>query len=514
MISGPGSSYNDYSMSSAQAQKASGEKEVQELKITPELKGEIDKILDKNFSKDEPGCTCAIIQEGNVLLNQSIGVAKPGGKERTDTPQHLGSLSKQFTAMCIALLVVQNKVNLEDDICKCIPSMEGMKFEGPDGKPAFIRVKDLLHMQSGLPSNAIVGLHGLSDQDLTDAEKMTIIKKYLMNNKKLPFEPGKKDAYCNTNYSLLADLVSHVSGMSFREFAKKEIFDKLGMTSSGFIDPKGDDQMLRGYRKNKDGTWEDYTTRNCTWGACGVLATADDMAKWDGYFSNPENDKDQERILEIMRGPKEPSENLEYSWKDETFIDTHYLGGLSVGVSQKHDFAIEFHSGGIEGFETFMCRARPLNSSEKPLTVFIACNRDSASNKGMSAADIAISILEKCLNEKFTPPEAQTSIVNLEKAEKTKEVLKPDSIEGFAGKYHNPISGGECELKVSDDKLSLELWVSPAKEPFLSFKSGEKSNTFYASYPTLFIEFDEGKNFTFDDGLTFRNFVFNRIEQK
>lgn len=509
MTNGIGSNFTNYSISSEHVQKSSG-KETQGLQLTPDQIRNIETVLERNYKSDEPGCTCAIVQEGNVLWERSIGMAEPGGKARTsDIHQHVGSVSKQFTAMCVALLVDRGLVDLEADIRACIPSMRDMPiFQGPDGSPVTIRVKDLLHMQSGLPtSEAIVGFNGRADGDLTNDEKMVLVRSYLERNPKLPFKPGEKNAYCNTNYILLTELVSAKSNQSFREFAQTEIFDKLGMMNSGFIKSTGDDQMLKGYRKKGD-DWEDFTTRNCTTGPCGVLATAADMAKWDGNFAHPTLGSNPERVLEIMRGPLQPPVNLENAWQPAMFKDTQYLGGLSVGRSIHDNFAVEVHAGGIEGFEAFICRARPLEGEGKPLTVFIACNQDMASNQERHIGEIGIRILEECLGKELIEPEDQTKKDNPAEAKVSTPVAKQVPQEQFGGKYHNPISGKECELVVSGDKL--ELLIPPLKEPFLTFQQAGNNPNVFQTFQGITIEFQNG-NFSFDDGNTLRNHLFTRI---
>lgn len=503
---GVGPSLPNYSILAGQAQKTS-DKETPKLQLTPTQIQDIEQVLDQNFKSDEPGCTCAIIQEGNVVWERSVGLAEPGGKARTpDTHQHVGSVSKQFTAMCVALLVDRGLVALEADIRTCIPSMREMPpFQGPDGTPVTIRVKDLLHMQSGLPtSEAIAGFNGHQDQDLTDLEKMALVRSYLERNPKLPFKPGEKNAYCNTNYILLAELVSAKSQphQSFREFAQAEIFDKLGMTSSGFIKPTGDAQMLHGFRREAEG-WADFTTRNCTTGPCGVLATAADMAKWDGNFGHPTLGINPEQVLEIMRGPSRPPTNVEKAWQPAMFKDTQYLGGLSVGRSWHDDYAVEVHAGGIEGFEAFICRVRPLEGDEKPLTVFLACNRDMSASREMNLGEIGVSILEKCLNKELVEPLAPPK-----KTTESGPAAQQFALEPFQGKYHNPISGGECELVASGDKL--ELKIPPNRAPFLTFKQAGNDPPVFKS-GGITIEFQEGK-FLFDDGNTLRNHLFKKID--
>jgi CubicO group peptidase (beta-lactamase class C family) len=482
------------------------ETKTQSLQLSSEQAHKIDEILDQNYKNNEPGYTCAIMQEGNILWERTTGMAEPGKEaRRSNSPQHIGSVSKQFTAMCVALLVDRGLINLEDDIRTCIPSMRQLPpFKGPEGEPVTIQVKHLLHMQSGLPETvALAGFNGFADESLDNDEKMALVIKYFDQNPNLIFKPGEEYSYCNTNYILLAELVAEKSNQPFREFAQAEIFDPLGMTNSGFIDASGDFEMLKGYRK-KDNHWQECTTHNRTAGPCGVLATAEDMAKWDAALTKPILGIHPESILEIMRGPLQPPENIKTGWKGTPFKDVQYLGGLSVGRSVDGDFAIEVHPGGIEGFEAIICRARPLVGNQKPLTIFIACNRDGSCNpKGINIGHIAINILEVCLGKNLTIPEEKLA----QNTEKT-QLANPVSINQFAGKYLNPITGNSCELVASGDEL--QLLIPPNEKPFLTFKQENDNLNIFKTPQGISITFQNG-DFLFDDGNTLRNQLFTQI---
>ena len=65
---------------------------------------------------------------------------------------------------------------------------------------------------------------------------MTTSCSVITSQKDLNFRPGEKRVYCNTGYTLLAIIVKRVSGMSFREFTTKNIFEPLGMNHTFFRD--------------------------------------------------------------------------------------------------------------------------------------------------------------------------------------------------------------------------------------------------------------------------------------
>jgi CubicO group peptidase (beta-lactamase class C family) len=140
---------------------------------------------------------------------------------------HVASMSKQFTAAAILLLVQQGKLSLDDDVRKYIPELPDFGFT--------ITIRNLIYHTSGLRDQwSLLELAGwrYSLDLITDDDIMSVLRM----QKDLNFKPGEKHVYCNTGYTLLAIIVKRVSGMSFREFAAKNIFEPLGMKSRFFRD--------------------------------------------------------------------------------------------------------------------------------------------------------------------------------------------------------------------------------------------------------------------------------------
>ena len=131
----------------------------------------------------------------------------------------VGSVSKQFTAACVAFLVREGKIGLDDDIRKYLPEM-------PDyGTP--VTVRHLLHHTSGLRDyNALLSLAGFRPESdcPTVEEALEIVRR----QKKLNYAPGEEYSYTNTGFFLLSQIVERVSGKSLNAFAQERIFEPLG----------------------------------------------------------------------------------------------------------------------------------------------------------------------------------------------------------------------------------------------------------------------------------------------
>ncbi|MCU0338803.1 MAG: beta-lactamase family protein, partial [Spirosomaceae bacterium] len=155
-----------------------------------------------------------------MLYRNSFGYAQIEKKDTllAASKFQLASLSKTFTAVAILKLYEWGKLSLEDTIQKFIPQFP---YHG-------IQVKSLLSHRSGLPNYAYVLTDSVRKQNPypTNAD---IVRWYCAVRPKLYNTPNRYFSYSNTNYALLATIVEKVSGLSFEDFLRKNIFQPLGM---------------------------------------------------------------------------------------------------------------------------------------------------------------------------------------------------------------------------------------------------------------------------------------------
>jgi CubicO group peptidase (beta-lactamase class C family) len=146
----------------------------------------------------------------------------------------------------------------------------------------------LLHHTSGLRDQwTLLDLGGwrYSLDLITDDDIMSLVTR----QKELNFKTGEKYAYSNTDYTLLALIVKRVSGMSFREFTTKNIFEPLGMKNTHFQDDhrKIVKHLAYGYQKLPDDSVGQANPNYDTVGATGLQTTVEDLALWDENFYHP-----------------------------------------------------------------------------------------------------------------------------------------------------------------------------------------------------------------------------------
>jgi CubicO group peptidase (beta-lactamase class C family) len=150
------------------------------------LATKIDQLFAQRDRPDSPACALAVIKDGQTIYKRGYGIANldHGIPISSKSVFNIGSVSKQFTAMSIALLAREGKISLDDDIRKYLPEMP--QYESP------IRIRHLIYHTSGIREYShLMQLAGIRFQDATDEEVFSII----VRQKELNFKPGDEYLY-------------------------------------------------------------------------------------------------------------------------------------------------------------------------------------------------------------------------------------------------------------------------------------------------------------------------------
>jgi CubicO group peptidase (beta-lactamase class C family) len=349
-----------------------------------------------------PGCTVAVYQGDRIAHKAAFGMANLD-HDVPLTPSsvfHVASVSKQFTGTAILLLAGDGKLSLDDDIRKHLPEL-------PDfGKR--ITIRQLANHTSGIRDQwDLLNLAGwrYSRDLITDDDVMEL----LTRQKALNFEPGERHLYSNSGYTLMALIVSRVSGKSLREFTTERIFKPLGMNNTFFRDNFSEIVKHQAYGYAPAGQGYRLSVTNFdTAGATSLLTTVEDLLKWHMNFDarHVGGDALQSRLLE--RGVLNGGTRLDYA-----FGVTHgrYRGVATVG-----------HGGSDAGY-----RANFVRFPEHRLGVATLCNIATA-NPGALSHRVADVFLPESV------PPAPTS----PRVEDSPEVPIPqDALKKYAGLYWN-----------------------------------------------------------------------------
>ncbi|MEZ4690297.1 MAG: serine hydrolase domain-containing protein [Ignavibacteria bacterium] len=162
-----------------------------------------------------------VAQSGNIIYQNSFGYRNFETKELLDNNSvfELASVSKQFTAMGILLLIEKGKLSLSDSL------RQFSELPYSD-----ITIQNLLTHTSGLP-DYMEAMNAKWDHKKV-AFNDDVIK--FLATEKIPanFSPGEKFEYSNTAYEMLASIVEKVSGQSFKDYMEENVFRPLGMNNS------------------------------------------------------------------------------------------------------------------------------------------------------------------------------------------------------------------------------------------------------------------------------------------
>jgi len=246
----------------------------------PDLGAKVDKLFEKWNSIDSPGAAVAIIKDGMVVYRKGFGSAQLEYNIpiTPSTVFHVASVSKQFTAMAITMLEAAGKLSADDDVRKYVPEIADF------GKT--ITLRHLLHHTSGLRDQwELLVLSGWRMDDvITQADIMDRLKR----QRELNFAPGERYLYCNSGFTLLAEIVARVSGQPFTQWTQENIFKPLGMTSTRFhIDHK---EIVKNraysYQGDPDKGFAQSVLNYANVGATSLFTTVEDMANWMRNFED------------------------------------------------------------------------------------------------------------------------------------------------------------------------------------------------------------------------------------
>ncbi|MGD8278859.1 MAG: serine hydrolase domain-containing protein, partial [Gemmatimonadota bacterium] len=347
------------------------------------------------------------------------------------TPQsvfHVASVSKQFTAMAVELLVNEGKVSWDDDIRKYVP-------EVPDFGTT-ITLRHLVHHVSGIRDQwnllAMAGWRWEADV-VTQSDVLDITSRQTALN----FPPGERYLYSNTGFTLLAVVVERVSGQTLREFTTERIFRPLGMEATHFHD---DHEMIErnrawAYAPDPDGL---YGLKNSipdfdVVGATSLFTTVHDLAAWDRNFYTGR--VGGHAALERMTGRFVLNDGDTIAYGHGLALGT-YRGLRTVG-----------HGGADAGY-----RSQVLRFPEQRFGIAVLCNFPSADPGGR-----ANRVAEVYLGDLMQPVPAAAEPTTMATVPAAREALAR-----LAGVYVGELPNQVHRIRLVGDTLrSGAVWLRP-----------------------------------------------------
>lgn len=300
-----------------------------------------------------------VTEKRKPIYHKAFGFAniEQNLKNDTTTIFELASVSKQFTAMLIAQLHEEGKLNYDDAIGKYLPNIP---YPG-------ITIRHLLNHTSGLPD-----YQKLMDEkwDKSKVAANSDILEYLIKfHPEKSFEPGTKYEYSNTGYVFLGSIVEKVSGKDFISFIHEKIFDPLQMTSTDLRTKKQKDSITDfalGYmfvvERKKYVRADSFPSSNYTlWlgarkGPGRISSTTSDLLKWDEALYSEKLIKNEAKA-ELFSTAK---------------LNDGTISNYGFGWMLRNDSTmgkVLFHTGDNPGYKTEIIRYIDQNK-----TIIVLCN--------------------------------------------------------------------------------------------------------------------------------------------
>ena len=382
---------------------------------------QLDALVTAAFVPDQPGGAVLVVKDGQVLYRKAIGMASMelGVPLQPDSVFRIGSLTKQFTAAAVMLLVEDGKIALTDPIEKYLP---GYPTQGH-----VITIEHLLTHTSGIQSyTSIPGW--FPNRIRTDMSVTELIDGF----KKEPmlFAPGTRYSYNNSAYVLLGAIVENASGSTYEQFLTTRIFTPLGMTRTFY---GSNEPIIRGRAQGYalDGDVvknSQFLSMTQPYAAGSLLSTIDDLAKWDAALA-----AGKVLRLETLQKMATP-----YTLKDGT--STGYGYGLQVSTLRGRQ-AVE-HGGGINGFSTY-----GLSLPAERVYVAVLCNTESPK---LPPVYLARRLAAIAIGNPFP--------------ERTAITVEPSVLARYAGTYNTEARDVRRTVTVEGSKMYLQREGRPKAE--------------------------------------------------
>ncbi len=233
----------------------------------------IDSLVTRYQQANAPGVSLAVSIDGRVVLERWTGQADIAHRVpiNGDTRFEIASVSKQFTAFAIMMLVSEGKIALDDNVRTWISELEP--------GPVSVTIRHLLNHTGGLREvNSLLQLTGQGESSpVTQQRALDLILRQRGGN----FPAGQREEYSNTGYQLLAEIIARVSGQPFPEFLRSRIFQPLGMDDT--MVRTAADQVIHGLATSYEPNGHGFARANllaANYGSTGIVSTPRDLLRW------------------------------------------------------------------------------------------------------------------------------------------------------------------------------------------------------------------------------------------
>ena len=403
----------------------------------------IDSIVTSKLGENDPGLMVGIVKDGEIIYEKYRGLANLSHQIKVDenTRSNIASTAKQFTALMILQLSLENKLSLEDDIRSYLPTLYPKIKEE-------IKIRHLINHTSGIREYvALMDMQGEAWWKRVGLNNNDIIE-LIEKQEDLAFKPGSQYSYSNSGYNILAKIIEKVTDEKFTDYSK-QFFKDLGMDHTSFVEgymrviPNRADP----YADWGGGIWFQSPTVTKTAGEGFLYTTLKDQLIYEQALQNASNNNNQLLLLSQKAIPN--SEITTYGYGLRLF--NWYWGERSA----------VHHDGGTNGYNSQTVRFTDHN-----LTVFVM------SNNGNIGSDAVADAVANVLLPKLEPKDQEKTTYDDRYYESANSSVKPKVL----GQYLSS-KGTLIRITKENGKTFYKRGGNVVIELIQ-----ERANTFYPSY--------------------------------
>ena len=308
----------------------------------------------RDYTGQVPGASVLVLEGGDAVFQRSYGLAdlEAGVTSSPTTNYRLASVSKQFTAASVLLLVEDGVLTLDDRVRHWLPTLP-VASEGITLRHLLSHTSGLVDYEDLLPPDQAHQIH--------DADVLRLLER----EDRLYFPAGSDYRYSNSGYALLALVVERASGQRFAAFLQARIFSPLGMTATLARQDEGPPVTDRAFGYTLVGDrWErtDQSTTSAVLGDGGIYSSITDLAKWDAAWYDDRLLSAPSRALAVQASTATPEPDV-----------AHY------GFGWRLQGRMQWHSGESIGFRNVLLRF-----PAQRLTIIVLSNRDAPEPYGLA----------------------------------------------------------------------------------------------------------------------------------
>ena len=400
-----------------------------------------------------PGVAVLIVKDGKIVISKGYGVKELGTSDKVDenTLFMIGSNTKAFTGTALALLEYQKKLNLEDKVIKYLPDF---RMEDP-WVTKHLNLQDIVSHRMGLQTFQGDFMYWTSD--LTSDE---VIEKFGMITPKYDFRT--KYGYTNAGYAIAGKVIQKVSGETWADFIKENLFNPLMMTRTVplSVEFAKATNIAKPHTLVKDNMTVLQFENIDNLAPCGSIGSSiNDLSHW--VIAQLDSGKFNDStiipfsVIQRTREPLSIQRRVRHPYNQ-----THYaLYGMGWALQDYEGREIVSHTGGVNGFVTSVTLM-----PEENLGIVVLTNTDQNAFFQSLKWEILDSYLGLPYRNYDSTYFAAFTKRQIDSDKWTKEIqdsvamnLKPDiDLSEFVGEYENDVYG-YSELTINGNNLELSL---------------------------------------------------------